>query len=59
MLKNQNVYIVTFIRYNVNQNRNTTVSKILLNSNCREGAGAELNIMKIKLIYIVWAISCI
>ena len=50
MLKNQNVYIVTFIRYNVNQNRNTTVSKILLNSNFREGAGAELNIMKIKLI---------
>ena len=50
MLKNQNVYTITFTRYNVNQNRTITVSKILLNSKDREDAGAELIIMKIKMI---------
>ncbi len=59
MLKNQNVYTITFTRYNVNQNRTITVSKILLNSNEREDAGAELIIMKIKLIQTIREIACI
>ena len=48
--KSKCIYYITFTRYNVNQNRTITVSKILLNSKDREDAGAELIIMKIKMI---------